>query len=114
MLVVFDPLYHLFSITIVDIIFCVVQLTYKKSIYILDSLLRMSKAKLEAFLQRPRPCIDHLSHTPILLSDSKGFLLQREDTDNKIIYWCESGATAATLVKTLETGYWMLISNMAK
>lgn len=62
----------------------------------------MSKAKLEAFLQRPRPCIDHLSHTPILLSDSKGFLLQREDTDNKIIYWCESGATAATLVKTLE------------
>lgn len=63
----------------------------------------MSKAKLQSFLDRPQEKIsEHLTHTPILLSDSKGFLLQREESDRTIVYWCESGATTRQLVSLLE------------
>lgn len=63
----------------------------------------MSKSRLQSYLDRdvPRPAIS-LTHTPILVSDSKGFRLRQQDTENKIVYWCESGASTRQLVSVLE------------
>lgn len=63
----------------------------------------MSISKLHAFLDTSvtRPTI-LLTHTPTLVSDSKGFLSKQQDTENNMIYWCESGVRARQLVTTIE------------